>query len=53
MGLFDIFKKKKQNDNEPQDADLLESSGEAADNFSVNTTDSEQDASSADSVGCF
>lgn len=51
MGSFDIFKKKKQNDNEPQDADLLESSGEAADNFSVNTTDSEQDASSADSVG--
>lgn len=51
MGLFDIFKKKKQNDNEPQDADLLENSGEAADNSSVNTTDSEQDASSADSVG--
>lgn len=51
MGLFDIFKKKKQNDNEPQDADLQENSGEAADNSLVNTTDSEQDACSADSVG--
>lgn len=51
MGLFDIFKKKKQSDNEPQDADLLENSGEAADNSLVNTTDSEQDACSADLVG--